>query len=62
VRTAPHGYLRLRLPDYDDAALDRWAERVRAAGFTEVVSVYFKHEDEANGARFAAALAARLSG
>jgi uncharacterized protein YecE (DUF72 family) len=53
VRTAPFGYFRLRRLDYDEAALSRWAERVRSAGFTDDVFVYFKHEDEARGPAFA---------
>lgn len=60
VRTAPHGYFRLRREAYDEAALDRWAERVRAAAFPGDVHVYFKHEDEARGPALAAAFADRL--
>jgi uncharacterized protein YecE (DUF72 family) len=48
VATAPFGYLRLRRPDYDDAALARWAEAVRAQRW-DAAFVYFKHEDEARG-------------
>ena len=46
------GYLRLRRTDYDDKALRRWIERIRMQRF-ESVFVYFKHEDEALGPRFA---------
>ena len=60
VATAPWGYLRLRREDYDDAALDRWADRIRAAGWTDDVLVYFKHEDEAKGPALAAALRSRF--
>jgi uncharacterized protein YecE (DUF72 family) len=60
ARTAPWIYLRLRREDYDDAALDGWAERVRAAGFDEVFA-YFKHEDGAKGPRFAARFASRFA-
>jgi uncharacterized protein YecE (DUF72 family) len=55
--TARFGYLRLRRPDYDDAALARWAERVRAQPW-EAAFVYFKHEDEARGPAYALRFAA----
>lgn len=61
VRTAPHGYLRLRRAEYDEAALRGWAERIRGLGFTAEVAVFFKHEDEARGPAFATAFA-RLAG
>jgi uncharacterized protein YecE (DUF72 family) len=60
VRTAPFGYLRLRRPDYPDAELDGWAKWVRGAGFTQDVSAFFKHEDEAKGPRFAESFARRF--
>lgn len=44
-RTAPWGYLRLRAPDYDDAELARWAERIRETW--DEAYVFFKHEDRA---------------
>jgi uncharacterized protein YecE (DUF72 family) len=50
--TARFGYLRLRRPDYDLAALARWAEKVRAAPWDEAF-VFFKHEEEALGPRYA---------
>lgn len=53
VATAPWGYLRLRRTDYDEAALEAWAERVRAQAWEEAY-VFFKHEDEATGPRLAA--------
>ncbi len=46
--TGPFGYLRLRRPDYDRAALARWAERIRAQPWGEAF-VYFKHEDAGRG-------------
>jgi uncharacterized protein YecE (DUF72 family) len=61
-RTAPWGYFRLRRVEYDAAALDGWAQRLLGAGFTDDVSVYFKHEDEAKGPELAAAFAARVDG
>jgi len=62
VRTAPYGYFRLRRLDYDDAALRKWAETIRTAGFTDDVFVYFKHEDEARGPAFAKAFLPLLQG
>jgi len=55
VPTAPFGYLRLRRPDYEGAALAAWVERIRAQPWREAF-VFFKHEDEARGPRFALAL------
>ncbi len=52
VATAPFGYLRLRRPDYDDAALARWADAVRAQRW-DAAFVFFKHEDEARGPAYA---------
>ncbi len=60
-RTAGFGYLRLRRPDYDAAALDTWAARIRNAGFSDDVFIYFKHEDEARGPALARDLMQRLS-
>jgi uncharacterized protein YecE (DUF72 family) len=52
VVTSDRGYLRLRRPDYSDDDLSRWAERVRACGWSEAL-VFFKHEDEGAGPRMA---------
>lgn len=52
VATARFGYLRLRRDDYDDAALARWVERVRAQPWTAAY-VFFRHEDTARGPRLA---------
>lgn len=43
--TADWGYLRLRRSRYTDADLDRWVERIRSTGWSEVW-VFFKHEDQ----------------
>jgi uncharacterized protein YecE (DUF72 family) len=51
--TADWGYLRLRRTAYDEAALERWATRAAAAGWSESF-VFFKHEDEATGPKLAA--------
>lgn len=46
VQTAPWGYLRLRLEEYSEDELKRWAERIAAVGWSEVF-VYFMHEPTA---------------
>jgi len=56
VPTAPFGYLRLRRPEYGPAELAAWAARIREQPW-ERAFVFFKHEDEARGPRFAVALA-----
>jgi uncharacterized protein YecE (DUF72 family) len=45
VSTGDWGYLRLRRPDYGDAELKDWAERVKAAGWQDAF-VFFKHEEQ----------------
>ena len=52
VHTADIGYLRLRRTRYDDKDLAAWAERIKAQPLARAY-VYFKHEDEALGTRFA---------
>jgi uncharacterized protein YecE (DUF72 family) len=59
VSTAPFGYLRLRRKNYNSAALARWAEKIRAAGWRDAV-VYFKHEDKGRAPRLAEKLKAAL--
>jgi uncharacterized protein YecE (DUF72 family) len=54
VATTRFGYLRLRRPEYDAAALARWAGRIASQPWEEAY-VYFKHEDEARGPAFALA-------
>jgi uncharacterized protein YecE (DUF72 family) len=46
VATADWGYLRLRRCDYDAAALDAWADRIRAQPWQQAY-VFFKHEEGA---------------
>jgi uncharacterized protein YecE (DUF72 family) len=53
VATSGWGYLRLRREDYDDAALERWAARVRQPSWSRAF-VFFKHEDAGAGPRLAA--------
>jgi uncharacterized protein YecE (DUF72 family) len=50
--TAPFGYLRLRRAEYDEAALTQWIERIDRVCWDDAF-VYFKHEDEARGPRYA---------
>jgi uncharacterized protein YecE (DUF72 family) len=52
VATADWGYLRLRRPDYDGAALKAWTKRVRKQDWRDAF-VFFKHEDEGKGPQFA---------
>lgn len=46
VETAPWGYVRLRLEQYSDDELQRWAERLAATGWQNI-HVYFMHEPTA---------------
>jgi uncharacterized protein YecE (DUF72 family) len=55
--TAGWGYLRLRRPDYGQASLAAWAERIRAQPWNEAY-VFFKHEEGGTGPRLAAELLA----
>jgi uncharacterized protein YecE (DUF72 family) len=52
VATAAWGCLRLRRPDYDDAALKRWLKQIRQQDWRDAF-VFFKHEAEAKGPKFA---------
>jgi uncharacterized protein YecE (DUF72 family) len=51
--TADWGYLRLRRTDYNDSSLAAWAERLKQQPWS-AAHVFFKHEDEALGPRWAA--------
>jgi uncharacterized protein YecE (DUF72 family) len=55
VTTADMGYVRLRRTHYDDADLAAWAERIAGQSLRHTY-VYFMHEDDALGTRFAARL------
>jgi uncharacterized protein YecE (DUF72 family) len=61
VATADWGYLRLRRGDYADDALQTWLNWVRDQDWTEA-AVFFKHENEARGPRFALRFLEMLSG
>ena len=52
VHTADWGYVRLRRTDYCDQALTDWAKRLQMTGWNQVY-VFFKHEDEGAGPKFA---------
>jgi uncharacterized protein YecE (DUF72 family) len=52
VATAAWGFLRLRRPDYDDATLKKWLKQIRKQDWRDAF-VFFKHEDEGKGPRFA---------
>ena len=52
VSTADWGYLRLRRPDYGDAELKTWVERVRQQGWQDAF-IFFKHEDEGKAPQMA---------
>jgi uncharacterized protein YecE (DUF72 family) len=52
VVTTECGYVRLRRTHYDERDLAAWAERIAAQPLT-CTYVYFMHEDEALGCRFA---------
>ena len=52
VSTADWGYLRLRRPDYGDAELKAWGERVRHQNWQDAF-IFFKHEDEGKGPQMA---------
>lgn len=48
VSTAHWGYLRLRRPDYGDAELKAWGDRVQNQKWKEAY-IFFKHEEEGKG-------------
>jgi len=52
MATADWGYIRLRLPQYSDADFKSWIKRIRRQNWEEAF-VFFKHEDEGKGPRFA---------
>jgi uncharacterized protein YecE (DUF72 family) len=56
VATAASGYLRLRRTAYSDAELKAWVKQISAQPWARAY-VYFKHEDEGLGPKFAARFA-----
>jgi len=46
VETAPWGYVRLRLEEYSDADLEKWARKLEATSW-RAIHVYFMHEPTA---------------
>lgn len=59
VATADWGYLRLRREDYVESDIRDWGSKIAAQPWQRAF-VYFKHEDEAKGPRFAALLRTTL--
>jgi uncharacterized protein YecE (DUF72 family) len=53
ISTASWGYLRLRRLEYTGADLLRWKNRICSQAWDHAY-VFFKHEDEATGPKFAA--------
>lgn len=52
INTATWGYLRLRRREYTGLDLHRWKERIRLQPWDHAY-VFFKHEDQATGPKFA---------
>lgn len=52
VPTASWGYLRLRRTEYEGNSIAEWAARVKKQTWSDAF-VFFKHEDEGKGPRFA---------
>ena len=52
VATAAWGCLRLRRPEYNDAALKKWVKQMRNQDWQDAF-VFFKHEDEGKGPQLA---------
>jgi uncharacterized protein YecE (DUF72 family) len=52
IKTASWGYLRLRRPDYSDADLTAWMERIISQKWNRAF-IFFKHEEEGRGAEMA---------
>jgi uncharacterized protein YecE (DUF72 family) len=59
VPTASWGYMRLRRTEYAPGQLTAWAERVEKQSWSDAY-VFFKHEDEGKGPRFAVEFRAQL--
>ncbi|MFO7446498.1 MAG: DUF72 domain-containing protein [Ignavibacteriaceae bacterium] len=52
INTASWGYLRLRKESYDNKELKEWYKKIKSCDWKDVY-IFFKHEDKANGPRFA---------
>jgi uncharacterized protein YecE (DUF72 family) len=59
VPTASWGYMRLRRTEYAPGQLTAWAQRVEKQAWSDAY-VFFKHEDEGKGPRFAVEFRAQL--
>jgi uncharacterized protein YecE (DUF72 family) len=53
IHSARWGYVRLRREDYTDEQLGEWIAKLKAQNWDEAY-VFFKHEDEGTGPKFAA--------
>jgi uncharacterized protein YecE (DUF72 family) len=60
VPTASWGYMRLRRTEYASGQLAAWATRVERQPWSDAY-VFFKHEDEGKGPRFAVEFRALLT-
>jgi len=60
IPTATWGYVRLRRTEYSEDDLAAWARRVEGEAWEDAY-VFFKHEDEGRGPRFAVAFRERLT-
>ena len=59
VPTASWGYMRLRRTEYASGQIEEWAARVEKQAWSDAY-VFFKHEDEGKGPRFAVEFRALL--
>ncbi len=52
INTTDWGYLRLRKESYTKVALSKWMKKIEAQNWKEAF-IYFRHEDEGRGVKFA---------
>ena len=52
ISTSSTGYLRLRKENYEEKDILEWINKIKAQNWKQVF-IFFKHEDKANGPRFA---------
>lgn len=60
VPTADFGYTRLRRTEYRDGEIAEWAEKIKSQPW-KTAHVFFKHEDEGKGPKFAKEFLAALA-
>ena len=62
VATADFGYLRLRREDYTPAQVKKWARWIKEQGPSwSDAHIYFKHEEQAVGPKFATQMQRELA-